>query len=45
MIKKNVTVSSNDKFKTQEELRAHLVDAFSKAKTLKYDLKSITILK
>jgi hypothetical protein len=45
MIKKNEKTQYDKPFASQLELRAHLVDAFSKVKTLKFDLKSITILK
>ncbi len=32
-------------FKTQQELRNYLIEKFSKSKTIKYDLKSITPLR
>jgi len=45
MIKKNEKMQHDKPFASQLELRTSLINAFSKAKTIKYDLKSITPLR
>jgi|LakMenEpi03Aug12_release.lakeMendotaPanAssembly.Ray.scaffolds.fasta_scaffold2342562_1 hypothetical protein len=45
MINKNEKMKQDTPFASQLELRTHLINVFSKAKTIKYDLRSITPLR